>query len=828
MSKLTLCLLVLLSGSAAGAAVEQTKGNFKDTFRQLDEDLPTANAYRTAGGEPGHEYWQQKVDYDIDVTLDEDARRLTGSATINYTNNSPDTLRFLWLQLDQNKFRSDSLAERSAAFADPSVRGVPAKDIEGDATPAISLAELRRRQFMDDHELGYEIGTVTDSRGRTLKHTIVGTLMRVDLAEPLRPGRSIGFNLDFAFNIVEEDAVWARSGYEHFPDDARDGGNDIFLIAQWFPRLAAYTDYEGWTNKEFLDRGEFTLEFGDYTVDITVPADHIVSSTGVLRNPEAVLTREQRNRLEQARNADQPVFIVTAEEALANEAEGASGTKTWRFEATNVRDFAWASSRKFIWDAQGYRQGGDGQPLVMAMSFYPKEGEPLWSKYSTASVIHTMKVYSRFSFDYPYPTAQSVNGPVGGMEYPMITFNGPRTDEQDDGTRTYSLAEKRFLVGVVIHEIGHIYFPMTVNSDERQWTWMDEGLNSFLDSMASLEWDPDIPWKVAPADIVDYMKSDYQVPIMTQSDSVLQLGPNAYAKPTVALTILRETILGRELFDFAFKEYARRWRFKRPTPADFFRTMEEATGVDLDWFWRGWFYTTDHVDISLDRIWKLRLDTEDPDIDFDRRRQEEAAKPIHPSARANSAEGRRTWVELNPGMRDFYDENDEYTVTNKERNEYRQFLADLEDWERVALQRAVEEDSHYYVLEFSNLGGLVMPILLELQFADGSSERYDIPAEIWRRNHQQVKKLLVLDKELSSVVVDPHWETADADVENNHYPRRIVPSRIEVYKAPKREGPEYRDIMQDSKTELEECEPRETGDGSTPASAAEAECARPQ
>ena len=300
MSKLTLCLLVLVSGSAAGAAVEQTKGNFKDTFRQLDEDLPTANAYRTAGGEPGHEYWQQKVDYDIDVTLDEDARRLTGSATINYTNNSPDTLRFLWLQLDQNKFRSDSLAERSAAFADPSVRGVPSRDIEGNATPAISLAELRRRQFMDDHELGYEIGTVTDSRGRTLKHTIVGTLMRVDLAEPLRPGRSIGFGLDFAFNIVEEDAVWARSGYEHFPDDAREGGNDIFLIAQWFPRLAAYTDYEGWTNKEFLDRGEFTLEFGDYTVDITVPADHIVSSTGVLRNPEAVLTREQRNRLEAA------------------------------------------------------------------------------------------------------------------------------------------------------------------------------------------------------------------------------------------------------------------------------------------------------------------------------------------------------------------------------------------------------------------------------------------------------------------------------------------------------------------------------------------------
>ncbi len=805
MRKTILCLLVLLPGAYAFSTVVQTKGEFKDLFRQLDEDLPTPNTYRTAGGEPGHEYWQQKVDYDIDVTLDENARRLSGRASITYTNNSPDTLRFLWLQLDQNRFRSDSLAERSGAFADQSLRGVPARDWEGTVPPAISLTELRRRQFMEDHELGYEIGTVTDSRGRTLAHTIVGTLMRIDLAEPLRGGRSVKFNLDFAFNIVAEDAVIARAGYEHFPDDAREGGNDIFLIAQWFPRLAAYTDYEGWTNKEFLGRGEFTLEFGDYTVDITVPADHIVSSTGVLKNPDAVLSREQRSRLEQAKTADEPVFIVTADEALANEAEGTSGTKTWRFAANNVRDFAWASSRKFIWDAQGYQQGGNVAPLVMAMSFYPKEGEPMWSKYSTAAVIHTMKVYSEFSFDYPYPTAQSVNGPVGGMEYPMITFNGPRTDEQDDGTRTYSLAEKRYLVGVIIHEIGHIYFPMTVNSDERQWTWMDEGLNSFLDAMACLEWDPDIPWHVRPTDIVEYMKSDRQVPIMTQSDSVLQLGPNAYHKPAVALTILRETILGRELFDFGFKEYSRRWRFKRPTPADFFRTMEETTGVDLDWFWRGWFYTTDHVDISVDRIWKLRLDTMNPDIDFDRRREEEADKPIHPSVRANRREERKTWVELNPGIRDFYDENDEYTVTNKERNEYLEFLGELEDWQRAAMARALEEDKHYYVMEFSNHGGLVMPILLEMTFADGTTERYDIPAEIWRRSDQHVRKMLVLDKELTGVVIDPDWETADANVDNNHYPRRIVPSRLEIFKKPEKEGPENRDIMQDIKTELEKC-----------------------
>ena len=510
-----LCFLLLSAGfQVHPEALRQTKGDFEDKFRQLDVDLPTANDYRTAGGEPGHEYWQQQVNYDIDVVLDEANRRLSATQDVEYINNSPDTLRFLWLQLDQNKFRKDSMAELTTAFAGIGRRGPQTKDAEADTPPQLSIDELRRQQFIADHELGYEISSVTDGAGNDLNYTVVGTLMRIDLARPLRSGQKTEFTIEFAFNIAEEDAVWARSGYEHFPDDEREGGNDIFLIAQWFPRLAAYTDYEGWTNKEFLGRGEFTLEFGNYTVDITVPADHIVSSTGVLQNPRDVLTSTQRQRLEMARSADKPVFVVTAEEALENEKEGTDQNTTWRFKADNVRDFAWASSRKFIWDAQGYQQGGDVQPEVMAMSFYPKEGEPLWSKYSTAAVIHTMDVYSRFSFDYPYPTAQSVNGPVGGMEYPMITFNGPRTDLQDDESRTYSLAEKRFLVGVVIHEVGHIYFPMTVNSDERQWTWMDEGLNSFLDGVAGREWDPDIPWGVEPRDIVDYMKSDAQVPIM--------------------------------------------------------------------------------------------------------------------------------------------------------------------------------------------------------------------------------------------------------------------------------------------------------------------------
>lgn len=569
-----------------------------------------------------------------------------------------------------------------------------------------------------------------------------------------------------------------------------------------FPRLAAYTDYEGWTNKEFLGRGEFTLEFGDYEVEMTVPADHIVSSTGVLQNPAQVLTAEQRSRLREAENAQRPVFIVTAEEALENEKEGTTETKTWRFTAENVRDFAWASSRKFIWDAKGYQQGGEVRPFVLAQSFYPKEGEPLWSTYSTESVIHTLEVYSRVSFDYPYPTAQSVNGPVGGMEYPMISFNGPRTTLQDDGSRTYSLAVKQGLIGVVIHEVGHNYFPMIINSDERQWTWMDEGLNSYMDGVAGREWDPEMPWGVEPADITSYMRSQSQVPIMTQSDSVLNLGPNAYSKPAVALNILRETIMGRELFDFAFKQYANLWMFKRPTPADFFRTMEEASGVDLDWFWRGWFYTTDHVDISLDRIYEMRLDTENPDIDNARSREEWLDKPSSLFVERNAAEGRRTWVERNPDVRDFHDDNDMFTVTNKERNSYNSFLEGLDDWERKALDRAISEDKNYYVLEFSNLGGLVMPIILDISYADGSSEEMRLPAEIWRRDSKMVRKLIVTDKDVSEIVLDPHWETADVDIENNYYPRRLIPSRVESYKSEPRNGFSSRDLMQDIKTEL--------------------------
>ena len=801
----TILAALLFAGVASAQGIEQTKGTFKDKFRQLDEILPTPNVYRTASGEPGHQYWQQEADYKIDVTLDEKARRLTGKETITYKNNSPDTLRYLWMQLDQNIFKKDSIKEVATDFGGVGRRGPSTTGPSGTAPAYLSLSELRRQQAMDDNVFGYDISSVTDAKGNKLAHTIVGTLMRIDLPKPLSPGQSTVFKIDYAYNMVEENAVWARAGYEHFPKDKREGGNDIFLAAQWFPRMVVYSDYEGWHNKEFLGRGEFTLEFGDYEVSITVPNDHIVAATGELQNANAVLTAQQRERLKQARDAKKPMFIVTPEEALANESSNPTGSKTWTFKAENVRDFAWASSRKFAWDAQGHKQPGAKHETVMAMSFYPKEGGELWQKYSTAAVVHTMEVYSRFSFDYPYPTAQSVNGPVGGMEYPMITFNGPRTKLRPDETRTYTMSEKIFLIGVVIHEIGHIYFPMTVNSDERQWTWMDEGLNSFLDSVAGYEWDPDIPWtRSLPRDLTSYMTSENQVPIMTQSDSILQMGNNAYGKPSAALHLLRDTILGRELFDFAFKEYARRWQFKRPTPADFFRTMEEASGVDLDWFWRGWFYTTDHVDISLDGVYKLRLDTENPDIDFDRRRQEEADKPDKIGNILNDQEFLKSWVERNPDVRDFYDENDIFTVTNKERNAYKKRMKSLKDWERQAFERAVAEDKNYYVLEFSNIGGLVMPIILELEFTDGKKERLYIPAEIWRRNADNVRKLLVFDKEkeLKSVTVDPNWETGDADVNNNVFPRQITPSRVQSFKTSNSINFSRRDIMQDIKTEL--------------------------
>jgi hypothetical protein len=785
----TASLLCALSVHAD--AIRQTKGDHYDAFRQLDVDLPTPNVYRTASGAPGDRYWQQKVDYKIKVDLDETARRINASETVRYTNNSPDTLRYLWVQLDQNRFSDNSIARRSETAFDVGGRRNLAEQDDNDA---LNFSAIARQQALADTVYGYDIKAVVDGRGKALSFTVVDTMMRVDLPAPLASGKSTSFRIDFAFNIINETKVSGRGGYDHFEEN----NTDIFFLAQWFPRLAAYTDYAGWQHKAFLGSGEFTLEFGDYEVEITVPSDHIVSSTGILQNPGKVLTAEQRNRLNKAETAEQPIFIVTPEEAAENEKTPSTERATWVFKAENVRDFSWASSNKFIWDAKGHKQAGARQPLVMAMSFYPNEAEPIWSKYSTQAVLHTLEVYSRFSFDYPYPTAQSVNAWArGGMEYPMITFNGYRPeklepDENDEVVEgapdsTYSRRVKYGLVGVIIHEIGHIYFPMTVNSDERQWTWMDEGINSFLDYVSALEWEENYPSYAPHTNVLDYipdyMVGDEQVPIMTQSDSVLNLGDNAYSKPTAALIILRETVLGRELFDFAFKEYSRRWMFKRPTPSDFFRSMEDASGVDLDWFWRGWFYSTDHVDIAISDVREYKIASMDPDLDYPLDSKEYDDK--HPETLAqirNREEGRKTWLQRHPEVADQYNQYDRFSVSNQNRNDYQDFIESLEPWEHEALERAVKEDKFIYFVDFDNLGGLVMPLPLKITDVNGASEFVTYPAETWRRDYHGVTKVLIRDTALASLELDTRHETADANYSNNNFPQRISKSRLQLYK----------------------------------------------
>jgi hypothetical protein len=780
---LTLLLIAALSlpahatGNANGKGIP---GDADQRFAQLETLLPTPGTTRSASGAPGPAYWQQRADYRIKARLDEKRHRITASQSITYTNRSPDTLRYLWLQLDQNIFKDGSIARASEVAANSGTRrdSVAAGD-------NLSFAAMRRHQAFEDREYGYEMSPVKDSSGRTLATTLNDTMLRIDLPQPLRPGQTIQLSFDFAFNIVDEAAVGARSGFEHFPK------NDTYqhFLAQWFPRLAAYTDYTGWQHKQFLGRGEFTLEFGDYEVELTVPADHIVASTGVLQNPEAVLTPAQRSRLKQAETADKPVFIVTPAEALENEKAGTDAMRTWRFKAENVRDFAWASSRKYIWDAMGYRQKDAARPFVMAMSFYPNEGEPIWSKYSTESVVHTMEVYSRYSFAYPYPVAISVNSwERGGMEYPMITFNGYRpTPDEKSGKVTYSRSTKYGLIGVIIHEVGHIYFPMIVNSDERQWTWMDEGLNTFLEYLAEIEWDARYPafgdHTNVLADIPDYMRSANQVPIMTNSESIVQFGPNAYSKPAAALAVLRELVMGRELFDHAFREYANRWKFKRPTPADFFRTMEDASAVDLDWFWRGWFYGTDHVDIAVGEIREYQVSSQDPDIEFPLNRQSwDDRYPPSETAARDAAEGRRTRVERRPHLKDFYDENDRFVPTNKDRNDYKDFRAKLKPWELATFDRAVKAGEYVYFVDFRNVGGLVSPLPLRLTFADGSTRDMVVPAEVWRYNAVEVTKLFIEKQRLVSVEFDPRHLTADANLRDNAMPRRVAPSRIELFR----------------------------------------------
>ena len=724
----------------------------EEAFRQLEELLPTPNVYRTASGSPGPSYWQQRADYDISVELDDENQRIIGSETIAYHNQSPDILRYLWIQLDANLFSSESDGWRAA---------------EAPAMSGLSFQALRGILYREKFDGGLAITKVANADGGNLPYTIVKTMMRVDLPKPLMPGESTEIVVDWNYSLVDAKRVRARSGFEFFPADE----NFIYAVAQWYPRMAAYTDGRGWHHKQFLGTGEFTVEFGDYLVRITVPEDHIVAATGILQNPDEVLTPEQRERLERAGEAAKPVFVVTAAEARENQDSAGRGKKTWVFRAENVRDFAFASSRKFLWDAQGYDIGGN---KGLAMSFYPNEAEPLWSRYSTQAVLHALEVYSRFTFDYPYPAAISIHGPVGGgMEYPMISFNGPRPLE--DGT--YSKQTKYRLISIVIHEVGHNFFPMIVNSDERQWTWMDEGLNTFLQYLAEQEWEENYPSRSGePRGIAGYMTSASQVPIMSNSESILQFGNNAYRKPAAALNILRETILGRDLFDFAFREYSRRWMFKRPQPADLFRTLEDASGTDLDWFWRGWFYTTDYVDIAVEDFRRFDLDTMDPVINKARARREREESPKSISEIRNQNLPRR--LDNHPELADFYNDFDDFKVTEKDRKAYEELLQSLEEAERDLLKT----DAFFYLLKLRNLGGLVMPVIVKIQYADGSQEIRRYPAELWRRNGQVVSKLLVLDRQAVQVELDPHLQTADADRDNNYFPRRIEKERFRLKK----------------------------------------------
>lgn len=731
----------------------------EDKFRQLEEILPTPNSYRSAAGEPGPDYWQQRVDYTIDVTLNDEDQSIHGSEVIRYRNQSPHTLRYLWVQLDPNIFAPDSDANKTRSMRGGMAGRISTFELEG----------IRERTTFDG---GCKIEAVVDSNGRPLDVFTVDTMMRIDLPTPVLSGEEFSFQIRWSYKINNAKLLPGRTGYEFFEKD----GNYIYEIAQWFPRLAAYTDVTGWQHKQYLGQGEFTLEFGDYLVRITAPADHIVAATGELKNAEDVLTVEQRERLEQARTAERPVFIVTPEEALDNQKEKSGDTKTWIFQAENVRDFAFATSRKFIWDAQGHNVN-DNQ--VMAMSFYPNEGEPLWSKYSTHSIIHTLNVYSRYTFDYPYPIAISVNGPVGGMEYPMICFNGPRPKE--DGT--YSSATKYGLITVIIHEVGHNYFPMIVNSDERQWSWMDEGLNTFLQYLAEQEWEDNYPSQRGdPEFIVPYMQSTNQVPIMTNSDSIMQFGPNAYSKPATALNILRETVLGRELFDFAFKEYARRWKFKRPMPADFFRTMEDATGRDLDWFWRGWFYTTDHCDIALDKIEVFLLDQRTPDEAAAEAKQKKEARFLTLSQQRNKALPKR--VDQYPELKDFYNEYDPAAVTDEQRQAYDKAMSELTEKDKELLKST----DRFYRVSFKNVGGLIMPIILMVTFEDGSTKEVRLPAEIWRVDANACDTLIIAEQPIAKIELDPYRETADINRDNNYFPPVLEPSKFQLFKAQRRGG----------------------------------------
>ena len=722
-------------------------------FAQLDQLLPTPNEYRNASGGPGHAYYQQKADYKIAISIDDKTQKLTGVETITYTNNSPDYLEFLWLQLDQNIYNQDSESKL--------IEVEKMEDFK-------SIGDVKKRLFYYDG--GFKIDAITTTSGQKMSYAINKTMLRINLSKPLAPHTSVSFTVKWWYNINDRMAVGGRSGYEYFDKDK----NYLYTVAQFFPRMCVYSDVEGWQNKQFLGKGEFALPFGDYEVSITVPADHIVGATGELQNPSNVLTSEERNRFEKAKKSDSPIIIITQKEAEEKEKNPVSKQKTWMFKATNVRDFAFASSRKFIWDAQKVSVNGKD---ILAMSYYPKEGNPMWERYSTKLVAHTVKTYSKYTVDYPYPVAISVHSKWIGMEYPMICFNGGRPEE--DGT--YSEETKYGMWGVIIHEVGHNFFPMIINSDERQWTWMDEGLNTFVQYLTEQEWERGYPSRRGPAYLIaDYMRGDKKFisPIMTNSESIFQFGNNAYGKPATALNILRETIMGRELFDYAFKMYCERWKFKHPTPADFFRTMEDASAVDLDWFWRGWFYSTDHVDISLDNVKWFQLNTQNPEIEKGIKEQTDKAKDKFIGDTRNKTSIAKTINENDASIDDFYAKRNIYKVDALDKKDFEALNAKLSDEERKLLNA----NKQFYELSFSNLGGLVSPLIIEATFEDNSTEVIRIPAEIWRMYEDKVSKVLLFNKPVISFRLDPFLETADTDLNNNAWPARVEPTRYDLFK----------------------------------------------
>lgn len=733
-------------------------------FAQLDQELPTANSYRTASGAPGHAYYQQKADYKMNLVLDDAKQRLDGFETITYTNNSPDRLDYLWLQLDQNIYDENS-----------DTKLIEVEKMENFK----SVGDLRKRDFKYDG--GFKIEQITSTSGQKLSYFINKTMLRIDLSKPLLPGQSISFQIKWWYNINDRMQVGGRSGYEYFETDQ----NYLYTIAQFFPRMCVYNDVTGWQNKQFLGRGEFTLPFGDYEVSLTVPADHIVAATGECQNYASILTPEQRKRYEQAKKSNSPVLIVTQAEAEAAEKNKSTQTKTWVYKAQNVRDFAFATSRKFIWDAQNQTVGSKN---VLCMSYYPKEGNPLWERYSTKLVAHTIKTYSKYTIDYPYPVAISVHSKWIGMEYPMICFNGGRPEA--DGT--YSEGEKYGMWGVIIHEVGHNFFPMIINSDERQWTWMDEGLNTFVQYLTEQEWERGYPSRRGPAYLIaDYMRGDKSgiSPIMTNSESIKQFGNNAYGKPATALNILRETIMGRELFDYAFKTYCERWAFKHPTPADFFRTMEDASAVDLDWFWRAWFYSTDNVDIALTDVKWFQLNTQNPALEKAFLQNKDAQKDAFIGDTRNKTAITTTVNEKDANIDDFYAKRDLYKVDALDEKAYQSFLSKTSP-EDLAYLNAGKQ---LYELSFENIGGIVMPLIIEATFADGSTKVERIPAEIWRIEEQKVSKVFIYDKEVVSFRLDPFLETADTDLDNNTWPRQLQPTRYQLYKQEQtRENPMQR------------------------------------